>query len=208
MNEEIDLNQYEERLFEIIKEHPGISDAKAAELADLSKETTSKYLESLRQYGLAEFQRLKQNEKAWFVSTKIFPSFNVLREKVIEDFDIMESKIKKSLELVENGSLKEVIYAYRATYGKVFGFRNFITFLITTNRFRKHPKHWLDLQKRIDSLLEELAEGVDDSIAVNIMVDLAQKDSEASDELSYILKFMQNQNRINTLGTEKKQLRK
>ena len=157
MNEEIDLNQYEERLFEIIKEKPGISDTKATELSGFPKDTTAKYLESLHQYGLVEFQRLKQNEKAWFISTKIFPSFDILRGQVIEDFDIMESKIKKSLELIENSSTKEKIYTYRAAYGKVFGFRNFITFLITTNQFKKYPKHWVDLQKRIESLLDELA---------------------------------------------------
>jgi len=194
MNEEIDLNQYEERLFEIVKEQPGISDTKAAELSGFPKETTAKYLESLHQCGLIEFQRLKQNEKAWFVSTKIFPSFDILRGKVMDDFDIMESKIKKSLELIENDSPKEKIYTYRAAYDKVFGFRNFITFLITTNHPKKYPKHWLDLQKRIESLLDELAKGVDDRVAVNIMVDLSQKDSEALAEINYIMKFKQNQN--------------
>jgi len=70
MSEKIDLNQYEERLFEIVKENPGINDVKAAALADSPKETTSKYLGRLQDYGLIEFQRLQQNEKAWFVSTR------------------------------------------------------------------------------------------------------------------------------------------
>ncbi|KAG2477969.1 MAG: hypothetical protein NPMRTH1_820006 [Nitrosopumilales archaeon] len=193
MSEKIDLNQYEERLFEIVKENPGINDVKAAALADLPKETTSKYLGRLQDYGLIELQRLQQNEKAWFVSTKIFPSFDTLRKKVMEDYEIMESKIKKSLKFVENRPHKEVISVYRSAYKKVFAFRDFVIFILTTNGFRKHPKHWTDLQKRIDEFLNELAKGVDGDIAIHVMADLEQRDSEALDEINYFLKFQKSE---------------
>ncbi|MGI0064462.1 MAG: hypothetical protein ACREAL_06285 [Nitrosopumilaceae archaeon] len=189
MSEKIDLNQYEERLLKIVKEKPGINDLNAAKLADLTKETTSKYLARLHKYGLIEFQRLQQNEKAWFVSTKDYQSFETLRKSVIEDYEIMELKIKKSLEFVENIPRKEVISVYRSVYKKIFAFHDFITFIITTNKFRKHPKHWTVLQKRIDKFLNELAKGVDDNIAVRVMADLSQRDSEALDEIDDFLKF-------------------
>jgi len=189
VSEKIDLNQYEQRLLKIVKENPEINDLKAAELAGLPKETTSKYLKRLHEYGLVECQRLQQNEKAWFVSSKIFQSFETLRKRAIEDYEIMELKIKKSLELVKNKPDKEVISIYRSSYKKIFAFRDFITFIITTDNFRKHPKHWVYLQIRIEKFLKEVAKGVDDKIFAQVMEDLYQRDSEALDEINYFLKI-------------------
>ena len=188
MSEKIDLNQYEKRLLKIVKENPGINDLKAAKLAGLTKETTSKYLKRLHEYGLIEFQRLQQNEKAWFFSRKNFPNFETLRKGMVEDYEIMELKIKKSLELVKNKPDREVISIYRSSYKKIFAFRDAITFIITTDNFRKHPKHWIDLQIRIDKFLKELAKGVDDKIFAQVMKDLNQRDSEALDEIDNFLK--------------------
>lgn len=204
MSEKVDLNQYEEKLLKIVKENRGINDHKAAELADLPKETTSKYLERLHGYGLVECQRLQQNEKAWFVSTKIFPSFETLKNKVIENYEIMESKIRKSLELVENRPRNEVISIYRSAYKKIFAFRDVIAFIITTDSFRKHPKHWMELQMRINKFLDEVAKGVEDDIAFYVMEDLYQRDSEALDEIDY---FLKTQSKNSTLEESKKPLK-
>lgn len=195
MGEKIDLNQYEKKIFEVVKKNRGINNAKITELAGLPKETTSKYLERLYEYGLIEFQRLQQNEKAWFVKLENFPSFDVLRKKVIEDYEIMELKIKASLELVKNRPHKEVISVYRSAYKKVFAFRDFTIFVITTDNFRKHPKHWIYLQKRIDKFLNELAKGVDNDIFVHVKDDIVQRDNEALDEINYFLKSQKEKTR-------------
>jgi hypothetical protein len=201
MSEKIDLNQHEKKLLKIVKENAGINDLKAAELADLAKETTSKYLERLKEYGLIEFQRLQQNEKAWFVPSEDYESFEDLRKKVIEDYDIMQLKIRKSIELVKNRPRNEVISVYRSAYKKIFAFRDFLTFIITTDNFRKHPKHWTDLLIRIDEFLNELVKGVDGDIAKHVMEDLYQTDLEALDEIDYFLNF---QSRHSNLEEEPK----
>lgn len=189
LSERIDLNQYEEKLLRIIRKNPGISDSKAGQIADLAKETTSKYLKTLQEYGLIEHQRVQRNEKAWFVSTGIFQSFENSRDGVIKDYEIMESKIIQSLKLVKNMSHNEIVSVYLSAFKKVFAFFDFVTFILASNSFGKHPKHWIDLQKRSGEFLNELVKNIDDDVYDAVVNELAKRDNMALDEINYFLKF-------------------
>lgn len=189
MGKRAELNQYEEKLFSIIRKNPGINDAKAGQIADLSKETTAKYLKTLHEYGLTEYQTLQRNEKAWFVSTENFPSFDESREEVVKDYEIMESKIRQSLKLAENMPHNEIVSVYLSAFKKAFAFFDFVTFILASNSFGKHPRHWIDLQKRIGEFLNELAKNVDDDAYGDVVNELFKRDNEALDEIDYFLKF-------------------
>lgn len=165
------LNEYERKIFDFIKENEGLNGVEIVSFfhEKISKNVVNKYLEQLENHHkIIESLQFSQGEKNYFLRKKDYPSTNEFDNSIKEDFEIRKSVIKKSLKYSENKSFEEKEYVYKFVIKIIFSLHNFIKLLQAINPDSK-IKRWSDYEKESLILLEDIVKSMDQQIIAKIM---------------------------------------
>jgi len=187
---DLQLNDYEQRIYDYIKENEGLNGVEIVSFFDgkISKNVVNKYLESLENYhDCIENLQFSQGEKNYFIRKKEYPSTNQLNDEIKKDFEIRKSIVKKSLKYVQNKGLEEKKFVYNFAIKTIFSLYNFMKLLQAVNPDQK-IKRWSDYEKESLYLLEDIVKSLDHQIMVSVFVD---SDLEDLRKLKNYIKYIE-----------------
>ncbi len=185
---QIELNQYEEKLYDIILHNNGISLSQIVKLTKMNKNTVEKYVKRLCRYDLIEFVELKQGEKSYFPRIRGAKTFAETHIQANNDFEYRRSLIRKCINSLENVPHQEAVHAYSNCIKIILAYDNVLKFAISTNRQKKLIKHWLELQEENQEILDEITTGISGTLYGMILLDLQKTEGGIVDKLELFMK--------------------
>ena len=183
----------DDKIFDIIKNNPGINQDTIVKLSEINKEPVFDSLERLINQKKIEFAKIKKGEKVFFVRvSEDIPNFNENIDRMKDDFEIMRAIVLKSLELVQKRSSDEMVSVCIKCIETIFSYKQGLEFIIASNTFRGYPRIWDELLHEANELLKDIAQGIrGKSLYTKIMEHLLEKNMSSLQELSWFVKSKQ-----------------
>jgi len=182
------LNNREKMVFDYIKKHPGQNKLQITEGVNTSKNTVAKNLKQLCNSKLIEFAELKQGEKSYFHRLRGTKTFVETHKQSDNDFEYRRSQIRKCIKSLENVTHQEGVHAYTICIKLILSFDNVLKFTLSVNRQKKLIKHWLELQKENQEILDEITAGISGTLYGRVLLDLQKTEGHIADELELFMK--------------------
>lgn len=186
-NEQLELTLFQEKIIEIVKEHPGSNQTQIRKLLGQSnKNTLSKHLIFLCENNQIEYTELRQGDKSYFPKIDFFSTLQDLEKNSLEDFERRKQLISKCLEKVEKKDPKIIVFVYVNSIKAIFSFLNVVKFSLAANPL-KEPKHWLYLEKELEELLKMVTKRIPNYAYVEVLRELSKLDMDILENLEYFL---------------------
>jgi hypothetical protein len=183
----------DDKIFDIIKNNPGINQDTIIKLSEINKDPVFDSLERLIQQKKIEFAKIKKGEKVFFVRvSENIPSFNENIDRMKEDFEIMRGIVLKSLELVQKKSSNEIVSICLNCLETIFSYKQGLEFIIASNTDGRYPKIWNELLRESNELFNDIAQGIrGNNLYTKIMEYLQDKNMSSLQELNWFVKSKQ-----------------
>lgn len=188
---QIELNRYEQVIFDYIAKHPGQNEKQIRNALEMNKNTIAKYLKQLCDNGFIEFVVLKQDVKAYFVRIKYSKSFSESHTEIKNQFNDRRALVRKCLNSLADSPHQEAVHVYSKCIELVLAFDKIIKFTISVNAQKKLVKQWLELQKANQELLYEITSGISQTLYARVLFNMEKSASGITDELEDYIKNKQ-----------------